>query len=227
MQIGRVGIGSAIAGGVLGVAAMVGVGVGVNQLTASAQTPSATPSATAKADRQAEHKAMVETYLAKLAANLGVTVDALKAANITTMNQMIDEAVASGKMTAEQGAQAKARVAETGGMPFGGPSFGGPKGGHGPGGHGGPGPRAEGMRGGPGELMGSVAAAIGIDQQTLMQELRSGKTLAQVAEAHGKSREDVKAALGDKFGPMLDRMLDTALPRGPHGAPAPSTTPGT
>lgn len=226
MQIAGLGIGSAIAGGLLGVAAMVGVGVGVNQLSASAQTPSATPSATAKADRQAEHKAMIEAYVAKLAANLGISADQLKAANITTLNQLVDQAVADGKLTAEQATQAKARIAESGGLHFGGPGFGGPKGEHGPGGPGAHGPRAEGMRGGPGELMGSVASAIGIDQQTLMQELRSGKTLAQVAQDHGKSREDLKAALGEKFGPMLDRMLDGAMPRGPQGA-APSTTPGT
>src|SRR5688572_5127119 len=73
MRIGRLGVGSAFIGGVLGVAAMVGIGVGIANTNAFAQTPSPTPGATLKTEVHAD-------YLAKLAANLGITVDALKAA---------------------------------------------------------------------------------------------------------------------------------------------------
>ncbi len=156
MQIGRLGIGSAIAGGVLGVAAMVGVGVGVQQATASAQTPpSGTPSATAKADRMAEMQARQAKYLDSLAANLGVSVDALKAANLKTQLALVDQAVADGKLTADQATQLKTHITESGGAHLGGP---GPRGGHGPGmGHGGPGMGGEGHRG-PGGPRGNAPA---------------------------------------------------------------------
>lgn len=157
MQIGKLGIGSAIAGGVLGVAAMVGVGVGVNQMSASAQTPpSGTPTATTKADRMAQMQAMQAKYLESLAANLGVSVDALKAANLKTQLAFVDQAVADGKITADQATQMKTRITESGGAHLGGP---GPRGGHGPGmGHGGPGMGGEGHRG-PGGPRGAAPTA--------------------------------------------------------------------
>ena len=145
MQIGRLGIGSAIAGGVLGVASMVGIGIGVHEYSASAQTPpSGTPSATAKADHKAEMEAMQAKYLNSLASNLGVSVDALKAANLKTQLAMVDQAVADGKLTADQATQLKTRITESGGAHLGGP---GPRGMHGPGGHEGHGPGGEGHRG--------------------------------------------------------------------------------
>lgn len=131
MQIGRLGIGSAIAGGVLGVASMVGIGISVQQMSASAQTPPGdTPSATAKADRMAEMQARQAKYLESLASNLGVSVDALKAANLKTQLALVDQAVADGKITADQATQMKAHITESGGAHLGGP---GPRGGHGPG----------------------------------------------------------------------------------------------
>ncbi len=172
---------------------MVGIGVGVNSVGPSAQTPGST--STAKADRSAD-------YLAKLAGNLSISADALKAANVTTQNQLIDEAVAAGKLTAAQGVEAKARIAQGGGLL-------GMM--HGPGHRGGPrdgalgAMRPSGPDGGP---FAPVAALLGTDQQTLMAELRTGKSLAQVAEAHGKTRDEVKAVLNAQHSAMLDKMLD-------------------
>ena len=240
MQIARLKIGSALAGGVLGVAAMVGVRIGVNTYSANAQTPpsaTATPSAQQQ-QRDAERQAKEADCLSKLAANLGTTVDKLKAANVTTLNQLIDAAQAAGTITADQATQAKARVTQDGGSHLGGMPFGGE---HGPGmGKGGPGGQG-GQRGpggpgmgagiaGPREAVGEVATYLGIDAKTLMTELQSGKSLAQVAQDHGKSRDDLKAALSAKFGTVLDQLIDRTfqMPQGgPRGGvtPAPSSTP--
>lgn len=217
-----VGVAGAVAAGVLAVGAAVAIVSPVP--SAFAQTPPS-PTPGAKVDRGAD-------YLAKLAANLGVSVDALKAANQKTANQMVDEAVAAGRLTAEQATQAKARIAAGGGLGmfghgphFGGKGPGGPgaQGGPGmPGMPGGPGPRGGERRGPDGGPMAAAAAAIGIDQATLQSELRAGKSLAEIAEAHGKTREALKSALGAEQGKHLDEMLDRKFT---PGAPRPSVAP--
>src|SRR5690242_8371599 len=127
MRLGKVAIAGVIASGVIAVGVVVAVVSPVS--SAFAQTPPATPTPGAKVDRGAD-------FLAKLAANLGVTVDQLKAAGQKTAGQLVDEAVAAGKLTAEQGAQAKARIAAGGPGFFG---FGAPHFGKGPGVQGAPG----------------------------------------------------------------------------------------
>lgn len=214
MQIRRLGIGSAIAGGVLGIAAMVGAGVGLQHFTASAQSPAPTPTATTKADRAAD-------YLAKLAANLGVSVDQLKAANLATQHQLIDEAVAAGRLTAEQAAQLKERLAQADGRHFGPvlPRVHRHHPGNAPGGPGG-------LRIAPANVLAPVSEFLGIDPQTLMSELRAGKSLAQIAQERGKTRDELKAVLTAQFGAMVDQLIDrsfTPPARGPRVTPTPGT----
>jgi hypothetical protein len=210
---------------VLAVGAVVAVISPVSSVFAQTPPPGGTPGA--NVDRGAD-------YLAKLAANLGVTVDALKAANAKTAGQLIDDAVAAGRLTADQAAQAKARIAAGGGgvFGFGIPHFGG-KGPGGPGAQGqggtpgGPGPRF-GERRGPagGGIEGTAAAAIGIDAATLQSELRAGKSLAEIAIAHGKTRDALKAALAANQGQQLDQLLDHKFtPRVPKPAGTPTTPP--
>jgi hypothetical protein len=218
-------VAGAVAAGVLAVGAVVAVISPVSSVFAQTPPPSGTPGA--KVDRGAD-------YLAKLAANLGVTVDALKAANAKTAGQLVDDAVAAGRLTADQAAQAKARIAAGGGgvFGFGIPHFGG-KGPGGPGAQGqggtpgGPGPRF-GERRGPagGGIEGTAAAAIGIDVATLQSELRAGKSLAEIAIAHGKTRDALKAALSANQGQKLDQLLDHKFtPRVPKPAGTSATPP--
>lgn len=209
-------VAGAVAAGVLAVGVVVGVLSPVSSAFAQTPTPGATPGP--RAERAAD-------YVAKLAANLGVSVDALKAANQKTAIQMIDEAVTAGRLTAAQATEAKARIAAGGGA-FG---LGGfhHLGGRGHGGPGGPGgPRMEGNRG-PGANMNAVAAAaIGIDVATLQSELRAGKSLAEIAAAHGKTREALKAALGTAQSERLDQLLDRKFtPGAPRPAASPTATP--
>src|SRR3972149_407809 len=66
----------------------------------------------------------IGTFIAKLAEKLGVSEDELKTAIKDTRIEMIDEAVADGRLTQEQADRLKERV-EEGGIGFGfGPRFG-------------------------------------------------------------------------------------------------------
>jgi hypothetical protein len=56
--------------------------------------------------------------------------------------------------------------------------------------------------------MGTVAKALGISTDRLFSELRDGKTLAQVAKAHGKSLAEVKSAVADALKTRLDRAVE-------------------
>ncbi len=83
------------------------------------------------------------------------------------------------------------------GLPADGPAPFGP--GHGRGGPGGP-------RGGFGGDLSSAAQAIGITADQLRQEL-PGKSLAQVAQAHGKSANDVATALKNASHTRIDQEV--------------------
>lgn len=142
------------------------------------------------AAQQGGNGAAPSNFVAKLAGKLGVSPDQLQSAIQQTESELIDEGVASGRITAERAAEMKQRIAEGKGMGFG--HRGGP-------GHGRGGPKLGGMQ--------DIAGIIGIDGATLRTEMESGKTLAQIAEAHGKSRADVKAALLKSGAERLDKLV--------------------
>ncbi|RLT44366.1 MAG: hypothetical protein DWI58_00950 [Chloroflexi bacterium] len=77
--------------------------------------------------------------------------------------------------------------------------------------------------------MAAAATVVGIDAQTLMTEMRSGKSLAQVAEAHGKTRDQLKTGLSQQFGQNLDALIDRVPPTRMQHAPGtpPTVTPQT
>lgn len=119
--------------------------------------------------------------LAKVAVKLGITQDKLTQAFKDARIELIDEAVASGKMTADQATKAKERVNT--GDAMGGPGMGGPgMGGRGMGDH----------RGGPGRGLDQVAAAIGITTDELRTQLEAGKTPVQVAQSKGIDEATLK-----------------------------------
>ena len=205
--------------------ALAGLLVIGTAVVASAQsgggTPVPAPGAPAQASATATPGARAqqhEEYLARLAGNLGVEVERLRAALRQTAEQAIDEAVAQGRIPAERAEELKRRAAEGGAFKFG---FG-----HGQGKRGEfrDGPRLTGVPGGiPGMALNEVARIVGVDTPTLLSELRAGKTLAQIAQEHGKSREQVRSELLSAVGPLLDRLLDQPLtgPRGQMATPAP------
>jgi hypothetical protein len=107
----------------------------------------------------------------RVAEKLGIEVDALKDAVKQARLDRVDEALANGRITEEQAANARTRI-------------------------------EEGRRAHPRialrirhAIVESSAAAIGIEPQALRDELRAGKSIADVATDNGVSIDDVKARI--------------------------------
>lgn len=141
--------------------------VGAQQATTTPSTPAAT-----EQRRQAQ-----DEYLNRLAANLGVTVDRLRAALQQTALQDVDAALAAGRVTAEQAQAARDRI-NSGDLHLG------------PGVGRGGGFGRDGGRGGMFASSDQIATFLGITAEQLRTE-RQNQSLAAVAQAHGKSRQQL------------------------------------
>jgi hypothetical protein len=150
------------AAGVLTVAGVAGTMAAVN-----AQQPSPSPSPPAAAQQRAND------HLNRLAQNLGVTVDRLRAALQQTALQEVDAALQRGDITAERAQQARDRINSGDIGRFGG-GFGIGRGG-----------------GERGDRFGAsheeIAQFLGVTAEQLRTEL-NGTSLAQVAQNHGRAR---------------------------------------
>lgn len=124
-------------------------------------------------------KAESEAVLNDAAQQLGIEPSKLSAALEKALENRVDVAVAAGRLTKEQGAELKARI-EAGDVPL----FGGLRHGFG----------HFGAFGHFGDL--DVAADyLGLSETELRTQLRSGKSLAQVAKDRGKSVDGLVDAL--------------------------------
>ncbi len=155
------------------------------------------------AGRAAAQKA----FLDDVAKRLNVTRDQLDAALKGAAEARIDAAVAAGKLTKEQGEAAKKRLAA--GAPLLPGLGGGPRGRRRPavtaGGRGFGGPRF-----GLGLSLESAEGAakyLGITTAQLHEQLRDGKSLADVAKANNKSVDGLKAAIKDAATKRLDQAV--------------------
>ena len=164
---------------------------------ASATDQSSTPSADAGVSKR---EALVQDFLAKLAANLGISQSDLEQAIRATDSQILDELVADGKITEDEVAKIRDRI-ESGDFPL----F--PFGGHGPGrGPGGPHHgHGFGMIGG--DLIKQTADFLGIDRQTVIDGLQNDQSLAQIAEANGKSGDELSGYIYDQLQTKLDEAV--------------------
>lgn len=140
-------------------------------------------------------RAAEQQVLADAGQRLGVSAEELRDALQAAADAQLDAAVRAGELTREQADRIKEHRRADGGVLRLGP--GGP-GGH----HGGPG----GHHGG-GRLMGDVADALGITRAELFDRLRSGRTLAAIARAEGRSVADVRAAVRRAANRRLDADL--------------------
>jgi polyhydroxyalkanoate synthesis regulator phasin len=134
----------------------------------------------------AESKAIVDDA----AKQLGVQPSALSSALKKALTARVDAAVADGRLTKEQGAELKARIASDDFPLFGPPGMGD--------GH-------FGNHGGPG--LDAAAKYLGLTEAKLRTELESGKTLAQVAKAQNKSVDGLIAALKADAKQKLDAAV--------------------
>jgi polyhydroxyalkanoate synthesis regulator phasin len=154
-----------------------------------------------------QRQQMQEAYLNALAGRLGLSVDQLKEAQKQARIDLVNKAVADGKLTQEQ-ANRKIQAIQNGQGP-GQPGMGqrGQRPGQGQQGQGQQGP-GQGQRGpgmvGPGQ---AIADLLGMTPQDLRTELQGGKSLAQVAEAKGVSRDTLKAKILETQKARLDAAV--------------------
>ncbi len=127
------------------------------------------------------------------AQQLGVSPTALTDALKNALKHRIDAAVAAGKVTKAQGDALKARI-DAGGAPL---VFGGGLG-HGPGAF------------GHFRQVDAAASYLGLTEAQLRQQVMSGKTLAQIAKAKGKS----VGGLVDAMTASAKKHLDAAVTAG-------------
>lgn len=188
----RLGKPLAILGVVSIVAAMAVAG------TAFAQTPTPTPNQQTKTD-------YLNVFLDKLAGALGIDRSRLDAAVKTARDQTVDQAVADGRLSQERADRIKAQPGIQGfGFGFG--PFG-------------RGAKPFVPRMGGQAVMDAIAGALGMSSQDLMTQLRSGKTLAELAQGKEQQVKDaVVATVKAKLDPLVqsgkitqaqeDQMLD-------------------
>jgi hypothetical protein len=125
--------------------------------------------------RSAESQAIVNDA----AKSLGVEPSKLEAALKKAFEDRIDAAVAAGRLTNAQGEELKQRI-ESGDFPLFGPPAFGP-------GFGAPHPFFHGLD--------AAASYLGLTEEQLESRVNSGKTLAEIAKAEGKSVDGLKAAM--------------------------------
>lgn len=159
---------------------------------AAAQQPMPGASATpGRGTTPADKENRAADFEQRLAANLGVSVDQLRAAIKTTALQEVDAAETAGRITPEQAQRARDRI-NSGTGPFGFGGFG----------HWGrhrDGPR-QGPAGGPralfdGQIVEAAATALGISGDQLRQDLADLGSPQAVAAKHGKDNPAGKGAL--------------------------------
>ena len=141
-----------------------------------------------------------QAFLADAAKRLDVTPAELQTALQGAYDDRIDAAVAAGKITKEQAEAMKKRAKDGRLPPFRGGHHRGFGGEGGPGHHGGPGH--------PGAPLAAASSYLGLSEAELRTELESGKTLAQIARAQGKSVDDLTAKLSAELTTKLDAAVD-------------------
>jgi hypothetical protein len=117
----------------------------------------------------------------QVAARLGVTPEQLRSAFRATLVARVDAAVAAGRLTPEQGARLKDRIAKANGLGLG--AVAGKRKALGP------------KLGNQLSEKGPVATYLGMTRAALVAELRKGQSLAQIATARGKSVDGLVTAM--------------------------------
>lgn len=173
---------SKIGAGVLAATLTLGGG---SALAASAQT-------TASVHTPAR-QAACQQYQTSLAQNLNIPLQQLQDAQKKTKNAAIDARLAAGKITATQAQRAHDRVnAGTGACTV---------------------RDKDSARHAVAKVrqveLGAVAQLFNVSKKDLVQELRSGKSLAQVAQEHNVSRDTLKATMRAALKTDLDTLVQS------------------
>jgi hypothetical protein len=171
-----------------------GVGVGVASGAKRQQAPRVLLAAAAQylqIDRTTlAHDLRSGQSLAQIAGARGKSVSGLEAALVAAVRTKLDAAVSAGRMTSAGEQRLLARVQETVGKLVNAKLAARP--------------RAK------ARLLAAAAAYIGVKPEALVAELK-GKSLAQVATAHGKNAAGLEAALLAPFKARLDKAVSAGL----------------
>ncbi len=162
----------------LAVAVFLAGGVVLGRAFADNPTPTPTPA-------KPQAGSLWQDWLNRVARILGVTPDRLTEAFKQAGRETVQQAVQEGKLTQEQANRILQRIDQ-------GPFFG----------KAGPGLRFELRR-----HLDALAGFLGMRTADLVNELRSGKSLAQVAQEHGKGRDELKNFLTQQFNQAVDRLV--------------------
>lgn len=198
-----VALGGLIAAGIVfAVAAAAIVTGGFTQAQESTATPSAGPAAATATPGSSDGAGgpvtakgeLREGFLDGLATELGITRDQLDQAIRNASLDIVDAAVADGRITEEEAAHIRDAI-ESGKFPF----FGGPRFHH------------RGFFLGRGTVN-DIAGFLGVDRQVIVDGLQNDQSLAQIAEANGKSRDELKSFLLSNITQKVNQALaDGAL----------------
>jgi hypothetical protein len=179
---------------------------------ALAETP--TPSSTPTTQQQTPTKQQSprtnygQVFVTKLAAALNIDQATLESKIKQAESDTVDQAVANGDLAKNQADAVKQRVQQGGqgfGMPFGGFGF-GDRGERGRGPGRGPAGFAAGVN--PQAVMQAVATKLGFaNVQDLQTELKSGKTLSDIAKEKNVSQADLNAAAAAAVKTQLDAAV--------------------
>jgi hypothetical protein len=135
------------------------------------------------------------SFLDSVARHLGVSRDELDAATKAAALEQVDAALAAGTITEAQADALRSRIEAGEGAPLVGPFFHAFHGGmHGPGAH-----------------LSTAAEYLGLTVEELRERLGRGQSLAEVAEAEGKSVDGLEEALVDQAEKRVDEAVEDGL----------------
>ncbi|HZP26910.1 MAG TPA: hypothetical protein VFB90_07680 [Dehalococcoidia bacterium] len=134
-----------------------------------------------------------DTLISKVAQKLGISEDKLKSAFKDSEKEMVDDSVNNGKLTPSQGDKIKSRIDAAPGLGLGVPHF----------------MFGRLLEAGRHEIFNAAAQALNMDNQTLLDQLQSGKTLAQVAQDKGISADKFKTDLLANIKSDLDAKVSS------------------
>jgi hypothetical protein len=144
-----------------------------------------------------------ESFLSRVAGHLGISTEKLEDATEAAAIDEVDEQLEAGKITKAQADELKARIRK-GGVPF---LFGGPHRFGGPGRF--DGPRR--LHHAPFGHLSAAADYLGLGVPELLEQLSSGKSLADVAKAQDKSVDGLKSAMVADAKKRLDQAVEEGM----------------
>lgn len=138
------------------------------------------------------HSTRAQTFLDRLASNLGITTDKLQQGLKATANQYVDQALSKGKITQQQADAAKQKIANSNGLsPF---------------------THFFEHRDWAKDRMraaswNDIAKALNMTPQDLRSQIQSGKTLKQIIESHNMTVDGVVSSVVSQVKTKLDAKV--------------------